>query len=95
MMKLAVILLLMGFLRKMSKCNLKCKMLRISIFLKLNPWISSQIYRDPPGIFSIFCVILNFELTPVAPGECDTGTAVVIADVVIVVVVVVLAVDVV
>ena len=48
-----------------------------------------------PLEFSIFCVILNFELTPVAPGECDTGTAVVIADVVIVVVVVVLAVDVV
>ena len=27
--------------------------LRISIFLKFTPWISSQIYRDPPGVFGL------------------------------------------
>ena len=31
-------------------------LLRISIFLKLTPWISSQIYRDPPGIFYFFAL---------------------------------------
>ena len=34
-------------------------LLRISIFLNFTPWISSQIYRDPPGIFNFF-----FALTP-------------------------------
>ena len=31
-------------------------LLRISIFLKLIPWISSQFYHDPPGIFHFFCI---------------------------------------
>ena len=40
-----------GFSRK------KLYLLRISIFLKLTPWISSQIYRDPPpGIFHFFAL---------------------------------------
>ena len=40
-----------GFSRK------KLYLLRISIFLKLTPWISSQIYRDPPSWnFPFFCI---------------------------------------
>ena len=32
-------------------------LLRISIFLRLTPWISSQFYHDLPGIFHCFALI--------------------------------------
>ena len=31
-------------------------LLKISISLKFTPWISSQIYREPPGVFHFFAL---------------------------------------
>ena len=50
----------MGFSRKKLY-----PLLRISIFFEVDPWISSQFFNDPPGIFHFFALTLcKFSVFP-------------------------------